>query len=84
MTLLASSTAVVTDRVLEVSQNLLLILASFLFIPLVFLIIDFGWRELRRAMTDQSYSIGGFYLRRTPYAGYHRFRSKRWNMEHMP
>jgi hypothetical protein len=50
------------------------------------LIIGIGmliFREGRRFLTDQSYSLGGYYLRNLPYKGYHRFRSKKWNMEHM-
>ena len=43
----------------------------------------FIFREGRRFLTDQSYSLGGYYLRSVPYKGYHRFRSKKWNMEHM-
>lgn len=31
---------------------------------------------------DNSYQIHGFYLKNTPYAGYNRFRSRKWNMKH--
>lgn len=33
---------------------------------------------------DESFRVGGFYLRKVPYAGYKRFHSQKWNMEHMP
>lgn len=51
------------------------------------LVIGIGYlifREGKRFLKDQSYSLGGYYLRSVPYKGYHRFRSKNWNMQHMP
>jgi len=59
--------------------SLLAILGSILAIMVGTLVFREGWRFLK----DQSYSAGGYYFRKLPYAGYHRFRSKRWNMEHM-
>lgn len=44
----------------------------------------FVFREGKRFLLDESYSVGGYYLRKTPYRGYHRFRSQKWNSEHMP
>jgi len=31
---------------------------------------------------DFSARVGGFYLLRTPYKGYNRFRSQKWNSQH--
>ena len=32
---------------------------------------------------DNSFSLGGYCLHNLPYKGYHRFRSKKWNAEHI-
>lgn len=46
--------------------------------------LGFGISALRRWIFDQSRQFGGIYMGKLPYKGYHRFRSKKWNMEHMP
>lgn len=61
-------------------SSLLTIFSTFVIIALGFLVFKIGYNFLK----DESFSIGGYYLRKTPYAGYNRFRSKKWNMEHMP
>lgn len=33
-------------------------------------------------ISDNSFMIGGFYMKSVPYKGYHRFRSQKWNSEH--
>jgi len=59
----------------------LAILAGTLGIAVALLVFRFGWFAL---LHDQSLEIGGYYLRSTPFKGYNRFRSKKWNIEHMP
>lgn len=59
--------------------SLAIILASIILILAGSLIFREGYKFL----TDQSYTLGGYYLRKVPYKGYNRFRSKKWNMEHM-
>jgi len=48
--------------------------------------IGYGVRKLTMYITgpswDRSGTIGGFYYARTPYKGYNRWRSRKWNMEH--
>lgn len=50
--------------------------------------LGFGIDKLMRYITgngfDRSGQIGGFYYWNTPYKGYNRWRSRTWNMEHMP
>lgn len=58
--------------------SLLAIVGAFLGIAVCVLIFKTGWRYLR----DESFTLGGYYLRKLPYRGYHRFRSKKWNAEH--
>jgi len=57
------------------------ILTAVIAVAVGFLVFWFGWKKLA---TDQSLEIGGYYVRQLPFKGYHRFRSKKWNMEHMP
>jgi hypothetical protein len=61
----------------------------FLSIPLI-LAVSSGLIALSMAvwfvvswLSDNSFSIGGYYMHDLPYKGYNRFRSKEWNMEHM-
>jgi len=65
---------------LDFGSALLLLIGACLVIGVGVLIFKIGWGWLH----DQSYSLGGYYLHNLPYAGYKRFRSKKWNMEHMP
>jgi len=64
----------------DFGTSLLLIVGAVLVIAVGALIFKVGWGWIN----DKSYSLGGYYLHNLPYAGYHRFRSKKWNMEHMP
>lgn len=66
---------------IDLGKSLLIIFGSIIGILVGYLIFKYGWWKL---FHDQSLEIGGYYLRKTPYAGYKRFRSKKWNMEHMP
>jgi len=68
------------EATLDFGGVLVLILGSVIMIGIGALIFKVGWGWLH----DQSYSIGGYYLHNLPYKGYKRFRSKAWNMEHMP
>jgi len=45
--------------------------------------LHFGIQKFREYILDESFSIHGFYLRKVPFKGYHRFRSQKWNMKHM-
>jgi len=55
------------------------ILGAVLVVAVGFLVFKIGWGWV----SDKSYSIGGYYLHNLPYRGYKRFRSRKWNMEHM-
>jgi len=78
----ASTTPILLSSLLDFGAQAGAILSEVVGVGVALLVFQWGWRQVRLFMTDQSYSIGGYYLRRTPYAGYHRFRSKKWNMEH--
>lgn len=60
------------------------ILGACLALSIGLFVFRYGWDWIKRAAGDQSVRIGGFYLRKTPWAGYNRFRSRKWNMAHMP
>jgi len=55
------------------------IISAIIVIALAYLVYQFG---LSRVLHDKSLMVGGYYLRNTPYKGYNRFRSQRWNNEH--
>lgn len=76
----ANAQALILNAIQDFGSSLLYIVGAFLVIALGVLIFKIGWGWLH----DQSYSIGGFYLHNLPYKGYKRFRSRKWNMEHMP
>jgi len=48
-----------------------------------FIIWAVGVAWTKGIFSDRSLKIGGFYVRDLPYKGYKRFRSEKWNMEHM-
>jgi len=56
----------------------LAILGAVVGLALGYLVFKYGWRLLN----DQSITLGGYYLRSTPYQGYNRFRSQTWNSKH--
>jgi len=70
----------ITSTLSEYGSAILVILGVFLGFGIAYLVfrVGYGW------LMDNSYSIGGYYLHNLPYKGYHRFRSRSWNMEHMP
>jgi len=76
----ANAQALILNAIQDFGSSLLYIVGAFLVIAVGVLIFKIGWGWLH----DQSYSIGGFYLHNLPYKGYKRFRSRKWNMEHMP
>jgi len=53
----------------------LAILGAVVGLALGYLVFKYGWRLLN----DRSITLGGYYLRDTPYKGYIRFRSQKWN-----
>jgi len=59
--------------------SVLVIIGNVLTLGIGYLVFKFGWDRL---IHDQSLMIGGYYLRNTPYKGYNRFKSQKWNMEH--
>lgn len=71
----------ITSQIALFGLAALAILAALVVVMVGLLVFRFGWYKL---LHDQSLEIGGYYVRRTPYKGYHRFRSKAWNMAHMP
>ena len=62
------------------SMRLLAVFVLSLGIAVGVFLIKWGWANLKRF--DMSGRIGGFYYARTPYRGYNRWRSQKWNMEH--
>lgn len=58
--------------------SVLVILASLIVIIIGYLVFRKGINAL---LYDQSLQIFGFYVRKTPYKGYNRFRSMEWNMK---
>lgn len=59
----------------------LAILTAVIAVALAYLVFMFGWSQV---INDQSLMLGGYYLRKTPVAGYNRWRSQKWNMENRP
>jgi len=67
-------------KVGEYGTAILTIITAVISIGLAYLVFRTGWRMMK----DQSFQMGGYYLRQTPYKGYNRWRSKAWNSTHMP
>ena len=59
--------------------SMLVILGGLIVIGVGFLVFKVGWG----IMTDRSYNLFGYYVNDLPYPGYKRFKSKKWNLEHM-
>ncbi len=55
-------------------------LFSLVGIALAFMIAKYVVDFVKKATGDRSFSIGGFYVRDVPYAGYNRWHSRAWNM----
>jgi len=76
-----AATSLITDSIAGLAISMLAVLSAFVGVAVGYLIFKFG---INRLLYDQSLEIGGYYVRNLPYRGYHRFRSKAWNMAHMP
>lgn len=74
------ATTIILEQIETFGLAMLGALSTFVIVGVGFLV----FREGKKFLLDQSYSIGGYYLRKTPYRGYRRFRSQKWNSEHMP
>jgi len=70
---------IIVDGITDYSAEMFVIVGSVVVIIVAFLVLKVG---LYRLFNDKSLEIGGYYFRNTPYKGYNRFRSKKWNMEH--
>jgi len=71
--------SVILNTLSEYGVRVLVILGAVILIGVAYLIFKFG----KRLIFDESLMIGGFYMRKLPYRGYHRFRSREWNMKHV-
>lgn len=71
-------TQLIIDTLQDWSFNAFLVISTGIAVSIGYLVYTYGWRLIN----DKSLMIGGFYLRNTPYKGYNRFRSRKWNMEH--
>jgi len=79
----ASTTALITDAATEFGGAMLTILGAVLVIGVGYLVFRKGWKRIKEIASDRSIKVGGYYLRNVPFKGYHRFRSEKWNLEHM-
>lgn len=70
--------ALILDAITQYGLAVLGIISVIIVIALAYLIYQVGWYKL---LHDQSLTIGGYYIRKTPYKGYNRFRSKSWNLK---
>jgi len=75
-----SSQALIVSAAIDFGWVLLDIMWAIIVIMVGILIFREGWHIIKGL--DRSGRIGGFYYWRTPYKGYKRFRSQRWNLEH--
>jgi len=69
---------IITNGIIEYSNEMIIIVSSIIVIIIAFFVLKVCLSVLK----DESFNLGGFYLRKTPYKGYNRFRSRKWNMEH--
>jgi len=78
-----TSTSVLTAILItlrDFGSSLLTIVVAVLVVAGGYLVFRYGWKTLGG---DMSLNVGGFYPFNTPFKGYHRFRSQKWNMQHM-
>lgn len=75
-----NATTLLTNSLTTFGANALIVLSAMIELAVALLIFHFG---IKRLFTDKSLEIGGYYLRNTPFKGYKRFKSQKWNMEHM-
>jgi hypothetical protein len=69
----------IVGAVTDFGAGVLAVLTATIVLGVGYLVFRFGWD---RVLHDQSLTVGGFYLRKKPYKGYNRFRSRKWNMKH--
>lgn len=84
----ASTTQLVSSGFAAYSTAALRILGYSMAILVGLLVCYWGYNQIANIARDKSARIhvprfGTFYLRSVPFKGYKRFRSERWNMEHM-
>jgi len=72
------TTLIITDTLATYGVYALIILGAVLGVSVAYLVFTFGWERL---MNDRSLKIFGVYVRDTPYKGYNRFRSQKWNLK---
>jgi len=77
MTSLQTQT-IVLDTLTTYGLATLAILGAVLTVSVAYLVFRFGWERLAN---DRSLKIFGIYVRDTPYKGYNRFRSQKWNLK---
>jgi len=70
---------VILNTLTTFSLAVLGIITAIISIGVAYLIFTVGWHRL---INDQSLMLGGYYLRKKPYANYNRFHSQKWNMTH--
>jgi len=81
MTFVQQIIEIMTTQIDSLKFNLLRLLI--LTISIIFGIIVWNWGiRVMSVGFDRSGRIGGFYYWKTPYKGYNRFRSQKWNEEH--
>lgn len=68
----------ILDQIAILGLAILSILGAVVVLMLGYLVYKYG----KRLLFDQSITLGGYYLRNTPYAGYNRWRSQKWNSKH--
>jgi len=68
---------IIVNGISEFSNEMIIIASAVIVVIVAFVVLKLGLRALQ----DESFSLGGFYFRKTPYRGYNRWRSKSWNMK---
>jgi len=73
----------IVNAIASFGTSMIIILGAVLVIGVEYLVFKTGWKRIKEIASDRSIKVGGYYLRNVPFKGYHRFRSEKWNMEHM-
>lgn len=73
-----SSLDLITSAFVSFGTALIALVGLFLGTALGMLIFHIG----KKFLMDESFMVGGYYLRKTPYKGYNRFHSQSWNSTH--
>jgi len=68
----------ILQQITILGLSILAILGAVVVIMIGYLVFKYG----KKLLFDQSITLGGYYLRNTPYKGYNRFRSQKWNSKH--